>query len=387
LGYQRNEGARAGRWFLRRSLGGHKFQIVPLGRADDERGVWADGTAILSYEQAKLMALEKLGAGPAVAGNLTVTQAMARYSDKLRAEGKDVDLMEKRVAAVVLPELGDLRIEDITSDRYRKWLVGAAARPALLRSSKRKGAKANTKAAPGKDKNEIRKRQASANRVWSMLRAALNFVYQEGLVTSDAEWRRVKPFKDVDAPRIEYLTVAEATKLIKAAPEDFRKLIQGALYTGARYGELCRLTVGDFNLTAETILIQRSKSGKSRAVPLNEEGVKFFTAIVKKRRSQELMFQHNGLPWRHGEQSRAMREACKAAKIKQVGFHILRHSYASLAVMAGMKLNALQENLGHADLRMTTRHYAHLSEDHRKEEVRQHAPKFGLTKMKAKTGT
>ena len=55
-----------------------------------------------------------------------------------------------------------------------------------------------------------------------------------------------------------YLTVAEAKRLINAADPDFRILVQAALQTGARYGELARLTVTDFNPHVGTLSIQHS---------------------------------------------------------------------------------------------------------------------------------
>ena len=115
-----------------------------------------------------------------------------------------------------------------------------------------------------------------------MLRAALNHAFHDGKVSSDLEWRKVKPFKKVDAARLRYLTIAEAKRLINAAEPDFRLLVQAALQTGARYGELARLTVGDFNPDVGTVSIQQSKSGKSRHVVLTDEGVKFFRRAVRR---------------------------------------------------------------------------------------------------------
>ena len=47
-------------------------------------------------------------------------------------------------------------------------------------------------------------------------------------------------------------------------PLSFRPLVRGALETGARYGELCALTCGDYNPDSGTIHIKKSKSGKER---------------------------------------------------------------------------------------------------------------------------
>ena len=83
-----------------------------------------------------------------------------------------------------------------------------------------------------------------------ILRAALNHAFREGKVASDAAWRRVSPFGNVNAVWVRYLTVAEAQRLINASDPDFRPLVEAALQTGCRYGELCRLEVQDFNADA-----------------------------------------------------------------------------------------------------------------------------------------
>ena len=74
-----------------------------------------------------------------------------------------------------------------------------------------------------------------------------------------------------------------------------------------------------------------------------------------------------------------MREAVKRAKIApSISFHGLRHTWASLAVMAGMPLMVVGRNLGHVDTRMVEKHYGHLAASYVADEVRKSAPKFGF---------
>ena len=71
--------------------------------------------------------------------------------------------------------------------------------------------------------------------------------------------------------------------------------------------------------------------------------------------------------------------ACAAASIEPaVTFHTLRHTYASLALMAGMDLMILAGNLGHANTRMIQTHYGHIADEHRAKMIRDTAPRFGL---------
>ena len=94
----------------------------------------------------------------------------------------------------------------------------------------------------------------------------------------DAWGRKLKPFRDVEVARIRYLSIEEARRLINASDSEFRPLVRAALETGARYSELARLEVADFNPDAGTVAIRKSKSGKGRHVVLTAEGAEFFSA-------------------------------------------------------------------------------------------------------------
>jgi len=137
LGYTRKDDAPHGRWFLRRYIGGDKYSIVPLGAADDEKGVQADGATVLDFEQAKTKALEVLAQSNKTilkGGALTVRRAFAAYVIHLNRQGKNTLDTERRGAALIMPELGDIKVVDLTTEQIRTWLTEMAARPARLRS-------------------------------------------------------------------------------------------------------------------------------------------------------------------------------------------------------------------------------------------------------------
>jgi integrase len=56
----------------------------------------------------------------------------------------------------------------------------------------------------------------------------------------------------------------------------------------------------------------------------------------------------------------------------------LRHTWASLAVMAKVPLLVVAKNLGHRDTRMVELHYGHLAEDYVAKAIREGAPRFGF---------
>jgi integrase len=341
----------------------------------------ANGVDVLDFKQAQEEARKRRDARvrePAGKGSLfTVADAVAFYIDGLKAEGRKIADTEGRARGMILPELGDRAIADLTTEEILAWRTRLVETPARVRTAK--GAPQLYRAMSD-DPDGLRRRRLTANRHFAVLRVALNTAWRAGKVPSDSAWRRVRPFKWVVSARVRYLTIAEGIRLINSCDPEFRNLVMAALQTGARYGELTRLSVDDFDPDSETLAILQSKSGKPRYVHLSSEGADFFRAVCAGRPGPEIMFrQANGEPWGTSHQAEPMREAChRAGIVPAVSFHILRHTYASLSVMAGAPLHVVARNLGHADTRMCEQHYSHLAPSYVADEIRRAAPRFGF---------
>jgi integrase len=171
-------------------------------------------------------------------------------------------------------------------------------------------------------------------------------------------------------------------RLLNACDPGFRPLVRAALETGCRYGELCRLVVSDFNGDAGTLAIRQTKSGKPRHVTLTEEAADFFREVCVGRADSATIFTRaDGEPWANSNQIQRMVDACKRARLAPIGFHGLRHTWASLAVMNGAPLIVVARHLGHRDTQMVERHYGHLAASYVTDAIRAAAPRFGAVKL------
>lgn len=365
LGYYR--GVKGGRWIGRRYAGDQRYQEQALGTADDVQD--ADGVGILDYSQAQAKArewsAEQQGGGPeALAARrapVTVGEALDDYLiwyEKNRKSARDT---RYTVEAHIRPALGDYLVKELTAPMLRQWQEALAEQPAKRRTAKGRSQKL---AAVSGDEEIRRARRSSANRILTVLKAALNKSFHDGRVESDSAWRKVKPFRGVDASRLRYLATDECRRLLNACPSALRVLVRAALETGARYGELCRAAVADFDADAGTLFVRESKSGKPRHVPLDRAGRAFMEQVTAGRSPTELIFRReDGGAWGKSHQQRPLLEACERARIQPAAsFHILRHTYASQRIMNGAPLMVIAQALGHSDTRMVEKHYGHLAQ-------------------------
>jgi integrase len=384
IGYRRLRGRKgrpavAGTWVARHYVGAQTYVVEKIGVADDFSD--ADGAAVLSFAQAQDKArahmVRRAKSAAGVAGPLTVRAALESYLQILESHGKSATDTRHRAVAHIYPTLGNIEVATLSTDLLRKWHAGLAK--ALPRARTKPG-KPQQHRRFDHTEDAVRRRRSSANRVLTILKAALNHAFRDGKTPSDTAWRKVTPFKGVDAARVRYLSIAEAQRLINASDPDFRFLVQAALQSGARFGELARLEVRDFNVDSGTLAIRRSKSGKSRHVVLTDEGMAFFEQLAAGRDGSETMLRKaNGSAWLTSHQLRPMATACRRAKISPpISFHGLRHTWASHAAMNRTPLLVVAKNLGHADTRMVERHYGHLAPSFVADAIRAGAPRFGF---------
>src|SRR5262249_39086316 len=176
-----------------------------------------------------------------------------------------------------------------------------------------------------------------------------------------------------------YLSEDEANRLVAACPDDFRRLVQAALLTGCRYSELTKLRVAALNVDSGTLAIRLSK-GKIRHVTLTDDAVALFVQWRGNKAPQDHFFvRAEGALGGPSHQQRPLEEASRRAHISPpVTFHILRHTHGSHLAMRGVPMGVIAKQLGHADTRMTEKHYAHLAPNYVADTVRAALPRLGM---------
>lgn len=379
LGYRR--GPQGSGWFAKyRGEDGTRHQ-KRLGSTDD--GLDGGATDILSFAEAQKAAREWFDRLDRAHGRrldrYTVGQALDDYLESF--SGKSLEKTRHTIERHIRPAFGKIDVAKLTTEKLNAFIRDLVSTPPVYRAN-RKGVR---KLRP-EGTDALRKRRANANRVMTPLKAALNRAFNDGKVGDDTAWRKVKPFANVSAPRIRYFTTAECLALVGSAEEHFRPLVQAALLTGARWSELYRMTVRDVDLHAGTVLFPETKGGRPRHVHLSDEGIAFFRAQCFGKGLAKPVFVNNaGEPFGPSHQIRLMRETCESAGVEHAGFHILRHTYGSRLAMAGVPMAVIAEALGHADERITRKHYAHLAPSYVRDAVRAGLGSLGIfTEQKLK---
>lgn len=370
---------KGGAWVARLYLGSGRYAETRLGTADNVTD--ADEVEVLDWAGAQRKAhawfvkrqRQEEGLHPDRGRKWTVADAVNDYLEWYEVHRKSYADTKAYAEAHILPKLGSIEIAKLRTEQIEKWRDGLAGSAPRLRS--KPGAAQNYGPTPfGED--DGRSRKVTANRVLTILKAALNRWAKKHKLSDRSAWGDAERFRGVDMARHRFLGRDEAIRLINACDPVFRPLAQAALLTGARYGELTALKVDDFK--NGKLFVARSKSGKPRWILLTDEGRRFFEGLTVGREPTETLFLKNGKPWGKSHQNEPMRQACINAGLEPLGFHQLRHSYASMAVMSGLPLLILAENLGHSDTRMVERHYGHLLPSFKDQMIEEHAPNLGI---------
>ena len=177
-------------------------------------------------------------------------------------------------------------------------------------------------------------------------------------------------------PPPKYLTPDEYEETLKLAKENgIEAEVSLALWTGLRRGEIADLRWGQIDWQGRKITILQSKTGRARSVPMKDELAKVLTkyaeATTGKERPERGRIFHDGKGaprtlWRWCRTLDPITEKVpKFAEASGTGaaWHLLRHTFASRLVQAGVSIYKVGRWMGHTSTQTTAR-YAHLAPVH-----------------------
>lgn len=188
--------------------------------------------------------------------------------------------------------------------------------------------------------------------------------------------------------RLRFLSQDEINSLLPECHKYLRRVVECAINTGMRRGEILGLRWSDIRNGQIYLQASVTKTKEARQVPVNDDLARLFKDI---RKEQQLRSEHvftyrksedklkNAEPVRKRKGPAPVPESItnvkssfkstlKRAGIEDFRFHDLRHTFASHFIMRGGTIKELQEILGHKTIQMTMR-YAHLSQEHKKKAV------------------
>ena len=291
----------------------------------------------------------ELQAMPPVAERLTVGEVGERYLGHLTALGRKRSTLmayESVVRVHLVPFFDGLVLEE----------VGQSHLEAFIAEKQAQGT------APKSIRNYL-----------GLLHSIFAFAERRG-------WTRGNPCKFVELPEaaqadadIRFLDQAELEALVRATPDDGlgptdRVLCLTAAMTGLRQGELLALRWRDIDWRAGRIRVRQSyvrgefgtpKSKRStRSVPLADRLAGELERLFQRSAWQaddDLVFPHpeTGRPLERSRLLKRFKGSLARARVREVRFHDLRHTFGTRMAAAGVPLRTLQEWMGHRDFKTT----------------------------------
>lgn len=178
-------------------------------------------------------------------------------------------------------------------------------------------------------------------------------------------------------PEIEILEPGEVKLMLENASELYRTAFLTAVLTGVRAGELWALQWGDLDWNGKRLYIRRSVWKGTFQTPKSQKAIRKIDlpdSLIPELRKwklrcpiseEDLMFPsaEGNVTDHDNARNRHFAAALRKAKLRHVSFHSLRHTNASMRILAGQNIKYISTQLGHASVKITLDTYGHLFED------------------------
>lgn len=322
---------------------------IAKARIDGDQRTRALGTDTeYAYSQARKLAdafFDELDAGVSAPGTATVTDACKNYVETLEDEGRNKtahDAKKRYERLIYDAPIGKTPLAKLRTAKLRDW------------------------------RNAVPGTKDTQNRNWEALRAALNLAVADSMVspTVAQQWRNVKKHKNAKRRRELFLDLKQRRKLLDACSGALRDLVEAAMLTAARPGELVNANRSQFDARTQKMTFF-GKTGP-RSVPLSPAAVVLFTRCAKGKLPNAPLFPaDDGKPWPHSGWDEAFKAAAKKARLpKATVLYSCRHAAITEMLRSGMSTLDCARLSG-TSLEMLESSYGHLAESAARERLAQ----------------
>jgi integrase len=303
---------------------------------------------------------------------MTVEQYLRQWLESISASvsASAFHAYSNHVEKHIIPALGKVRLTELRAQHIERAKV--QWKSSDLKRRKEKVGKLSAR---------------TTHHIFCTLRAALNRAKRQRMIATN-------PCDLLDPPKVErkemkYLGAEGGAALLHALEDSaIGAAITLSLGAGLRRGELLALRWGDIDLDAQRLTVQRSLEREGRITRFKEpktqrsrrtislpgfvvdrlrrhrvEQAQGFPANVAILQTPEtLVFERNGKAWVPNTFTTAFMRALDDAGIPRLRLHDLRHSFASMAIEAGVDLKTISSALGHSAISTTADIYAHVTD-------------------------
>ena len=223
----------------------------------------------------------------------------------------------------------------------------------------------------------------------------LEFAKENDVILSNPCKKSVKSDMGKPSEKKVALTIDEQRKfLMVATGQSYENQYKFMLQTGLRTGELVGLKCDDIDFGKRTVTISRtmeyrykvgewrvgppkSKSGY-RTIPLTDEAIRILKDQKEKNSKikviniewrDQVFLSRKGEPVKNSTYDTALFKICDKAEIRKFSMHILRHTFATRCIEAGMIPKTLQKILGHSNIGITMNLYVDATEEEKTKEM------------------
>lgn len=327
------------RW---RSLETTTFSVAKLRLPDELKTLRDAAPATVKFES-------KLTFGEAV----ELYKQQVTENSRLKPRAKEFRLRSEFTLRRTWPEVFNMELRRVSSEACRKWLARFESGDSQYRAPRAKGT-----TRPGNSPTTVNAAIAFLRHVFAVgIKAGI--LYQNPAL----QLPRKKPNRKLlRLPNKSQFATIVST--IRSTPGWGRKVgdfVEGLAYSGARVGELRRMTWGHLDLEKGMLTIPGEKTDAApRTVPMTG---KFRDLVVQIKSGRELS--HDLPLFEVSEASESLAAACRKTGVPHMTHHDLRHLFATTCIESGVDVPTVSRWLGHADggaLAMRT--YGHLRIEH-----------------------